>query len=109
MEIQEAGEPFQGNVNIIMDLIHVGIEKQLVKTPDTEVAVVDLTLQIVVEVTVVDLTLQIVVSIAPVQDKTRIFLNGPTRMFPRPPNLVEVLIHLASSAVIWINRGMSYI
>ena len=96
MEIQEAGEPFQGNVNIIMDLIHVGIEKQLVKTQDTEVAVVDL-------------TLQIVVSIAPVQDKTRIFLNGPTRMFPRPPNLVEVLIHLASSAVIWINPGMSYI
>ena len=47
MEIQEAGEPFQGNVNIIMDLIHVGIEKQLVKTQDTEVAVVDLTLLIV--------------------------------------------------------------
>ena len=64
-----------------MALAHVGIEKQLVKTQDTEVAVVDLTLQIGVaevtvnlihvgiekqlvktpdtEVTVVDLTLQI--------------------------------------------------
>ena len=59
MEIQEAGEPFQGNVNIIMDLIHVGIEKQLVKTQDTEVAVVDLTLQIVVVVVVVVLLLPI--------------------------------------------------
>ena len=96
MEIVEAGEPFQGNVNTTMDLIHVGIEKQLVKTPDTEVVVVDF--QIVV-----------VVSIVVVQGKTRIFLNGPARMFPRPPNPVEVLIHLASSAVIWINPGMSYI
>ena len=97
MEIQEAGEPFQGNVNIIMDLIHVGIEKQLVRTPDTEVVVV------------VDFPLQTVVSIAAVQDKTLIFLNGLTKMFPRPPNPVGVLIHLASSAVIWINPGMSYI
>ena len=80
-----------------MDLIHVGIEKQLVMTPDTEVVVV------------VDFRLQTVVSIAAVQDKTLIFLNGLTKMFPRPPNPVEVLIHLASSAVIWINPGMSYI
>ena len=33
---------------VTVDPIHVGIEKQLVKTQDTEVAVVDLTLQIVV-------------------------------------------------------------
>ena len=41
-----------------MDLLHVGIEKQLVKSPDTEVAMLDLTLEIT-EVAVVDLTLQI--------------------------------------------------
>ena len=41
--------------------------------------------------------------------KIQIYQNGLMKMSPKPPNLVEVLIHLASSAVIWINRGMSYI
>ena len=70
----------------MVDLIHVGMEKQLVETLDTEVAVVDLTLQIVVaipdmEVAVVDLTLQIVVVLLLLLLLTPILVNVPQFFF----------------------------
>ena len=92
--LEEVGEQYQEKGNTTMDL-QDGIENLVKK---------------LMEVDAVDfLPTVVLVFIELVQGKILIFLNGPTRMFPRPPNLVEVLIHLASSAVIWINPGMSYI